>query len=267
MNKNNSSGKKNKLIANLLTGLQSLNLTVFLPPFLLLLTAVAYSLIDSAQFGVTTKWLNQQLVSRFGWAFSLCALSCFVTCVLVFFSDFAEVKLGGSSAEPLMSRWNWFSITICTTIAVGILFWATAEPLKHFNSPPRSTGLEPQSPEAAQFAMQAMFLHWTFTPYAIYAVASLTFAFVYYNMKLPFSFGLATYADSREMGRGLRGKLHRRDLSLFVGRWDGRIIGYWDIDNLRRTDAHFLAYRPTYLYGPVSRWRSSRLLLCRVFQA
>ena len=34
-----------------------------------------------------------------------------------------------------------------------------------------------------------MFLHWSFTPYAIYAVPSLVFALAFYNSKLPFSIG------------------------------------------------------------------------------
>lgn len=88
-----------------------------------------------------------------------------------------------------MSRWNWFAITICTTIAVGILLWATAEPLYHYDSPPESKNIASKSHESAQFAMATMYLHWTFTPYAIYCVASLMFAFAYYNMKKPFSLG------------------------------------------------------------------------------
>ena len=56
---------------------------------------------------------------------------------------------------------------------MGILFWSTAEPVSHFVDPPRSLGLEPRSPEAARFALAALYLHWTFVPYAIYAAAGL----------------------------------------------------------------------------------------------
>ena len=34
-----------------------------------------------------------------------------------------------------------------------------------------------------------MYLHWSFTPYSLYCVASLMFAFAYYNMRKPFTLG------------------------------------------------------------------------------
>lgn len=76
---------------------------------------------------------------------------------------------------------------LCTTIATGILFWGAAEPLFHLNAPPAMLGLKPGSDGAATFAMSTMFLHWTLTPYAIYTVAGLAFALVYYNRREPFS--------------------------------------------------------------------------------
>ena len=58
-----------------------------------------------------------------------------------------------------------------------------------------TTGLRrckgPLRREAAIFAMKTMFLEWTWSPYAIYTVATLVFAFVFYNMKEPYSMGSA----------------------------------------------------------------------------
>ncbi|MGM0509438.1 MAG: BCCT family transporter, partial [Fusobacteriota bacterium] len=93
------------------------------------------------------------------------------------------------NAEPLVSKPSWFAITLCTTIAAGILFWGTAEPMWHFAYPPESLGIEPKSLEAARFAMETMYLHWTFIPYAIYTVPTIVFGFAYYNMKRSFSVG------------------------------------------------------------------------------
>ncbi len=59
----------------------------------------------------------------------------------------------------------------------------------HLAYPPESLGIDPMSPEAAKYAMETMFLHWTFIPYAIYAVPTIVFAFAYYNMKRSFSVG------------------------------------------------------------------------------
>jgi len=88
---------------------------------------------------------------------------------------------------PLLSRWNWMAISLTTTIAIGIVFWGTAEPLYHLYSP-GGTAIEPGSREAQKFSMVSMYMHWSFTPYAIYTIPGLTFALVYYNLKKPFSF-------------------------------------------------------------------------------
>ena len=181
------------------TSATALNHLVFWPPFLLLLVAVALNFLSpdttdengnkvSGAFSTAIDTANTWVLDHFSWLFSLCAFLALVLCIWICFSRFAKVRIGGSKAEPLMSMWNWFSITICTTIAIGILFWSTAEPITHYNVLPGEIA-EPGTPAAATFALSTMYLHWSFTPYAIYCVASLMFAFAYYNMKKPFSLG------------------------------------------------------------------------------
>lgn len=179
----------------------ALNHIVFWPPFLLLLVAVVLNFISpdsigengdkiDGAFSTVIKGANEWILDHFSWLFSLCAVLALVLCIWICFSSFGKIRIGGSKAEPLMSMWNWFSITICTTIAIGILFWSTAEPVTHYAKPPEEmVGLQANTPEAATFAMSSMYLHWSFTPYAMYCVASLMFAFAYYNMKKPFSLG------------------------------------------------------------------------------
>lgn len=78
------------------------------------------------------------------------------------------------------------AITLTTTIAIGIIFWGTAEPVYHLYDP-GAKHIKAGSPEAARFSLSTLYMHWTFTPYAIYTVPGLTFALVYYNLKTPFS--------------------------------------------------------------------------------
>lgn len=181
--------QKKKSAAKPQSFLSDLNHLVFWPPFLLLLTVVVLNFTSQKSFEVATTGARNWILQNFGWLFTICAFAAVLLCLYICFSKFANVKIGGAEAKPLMSLWNWFSITICTTIAAGILFWATAEPIYHFHSPPPASGTVAETPAAATFAMSTMYLHWTFTPYAIYAVVSLTFAFSYYNMKQPFSLG------------------------------------------------------------------------------
>ncbi|MCG7599835.1 BCCT family transporter [Halomonas sp. McH1-25] len=160
---------------------------VFWPTFLILMAAVVASYVDLEAFLATASALNDAILDRFSWLFSLGSLYLLLLAVAVYFSPLGVIRIGGEQATPLLSRWRWFSITLCTTLAVGVLFWTTAEPLYHYMGPPASSGLEAGSSDAMLFAMSTMFLHWSFTPYAIYAVPALIFALAFYNLRLRFS--------------------------------------------------------------------------------
>ena len=102
-------------------------------------------------------------------------------------SPLGRVRIGGPDAKPILSRWNWFAITLCTTVAIGILFWGAAEPMFHINGPPAFSGAEARSGDAAVFAISTLFMHWTITPYALYSVPALAFALAHFNLGRPYS--------------------------------------------------------------------------------
>ena len=166
---------------------------VFFPPFLFLLCSVVYSLIDPDGFLENVTQLNSFLLDRFGWLYSLSALSFLILIVGVYFSPIAHLRIGGEEAKPILSKWRWFSITLCTTIAVGILFWGAAEPLFHLHQPPAGLGLEANTIPAMRFSMSTLFMHWTLIPYSLYTTAGLLFALMYYNARRPFSLGALLY--------------------------------------------------------------------------
>lgn len=168
---------------------KSLNLRVFLPPFILLLVSSVLSIAYEASFLAYVNHLNTWILIHFHWLFSWATFAFVILILIIYFTPFANLRIGGKDAVPLLSRWKWFSICLCTTIATGILFWGTAEPIYHFNTVPIGLGIENGSPEAAQFSMSTMFMHWTLTPYSIYTVASLLFAFSFYNLKQNFNLG------------------------------------------------------------------------------
>lgn len=165
--------------------MKNIRLIVIVVPMLAMLTAIILSLVDLNAFLSFTQSIHEWILATFSSVFSI-ATFCFVlTCLWVFISPLGAIRIGGDDAKPLLSRWAWFSITLCTTVAIGILFWATTEPIYHLYQP--GINVDPASPDAKEFAMVSLFMHWSFTPYAIYAVPGLTFALVFYNLKKPFS--------------------------------------------------------------------------------
>lgn len=160
---------------------------VFWPPFLFLIAAAVLSFTNREAFIQGTTAANDWLIENVGWLFSLSGLLMLVVVIAVYFSPLGKVRIGGKNAKPILKLSNWIAITLCTTIAAGVTFWGIVEPIYHVTSPPESLGFAANSADAALFSMSTMYLHWTFTPYAIYCVPALMFAFAYYNMKKPFS--------------------------------------------------------------------------------
>lgn len=166
-----------------------------------------YSLWNTTQFIQITTRLNNWILDQFGAVISISVLLFTGITVVAYFSPLGKVKMGGLGAQPLLSKWRWFSITLCTTIATGILFWGTAEPLFHLHEPIPGLGIHPNTTQAINFSISAMYLHWTFIPYGIYTMAGLAFAWSYYNLKKPFTLGSMVYPLTGEFGTLVLGRL------------------------------------------------------------
>lgn len=167
--------------------MHNLRLVVVLTPMLLLTAGVLASLIDLTAFLSSLTAINDWILRHFSQAFNWGSFAFVLTIAWVWFSPLGRVRIGGEAALPILGRWNWFAITLCTTIAIGILFWATAEPLYHYNEPPTGGGIPAASEMSKRFAVSSLFMHWSITPYAIYTVPSLAFALAYYNLDKPYS--------------------------------------------------------------------------------
>jgi choline-glycine betaine transporter len=147
-----------------------------------LLAAAIYGLLAPEEMVATMKIGSDWVMSHFDWLFNWSIFACLLVVLAAYFSPLGRVKIGGEGAEPLLSRPRWFAVTVCTTIATGILFWGTAEPIHHLSGPPLAGADKP-----AIFAMSTMLLHWTLTPYGMYTLGGLLFALAFYNRKQPFA--------------------------------------------------------------------------------
>lgn len=161
---------------------------VFWPPALVLIAALTASLVNYDGFVAFVGAVNEAMLSRFGWLVSLITFSAVALVGVIFLSPLGAARIGGARAKPILSRWNWFAITLTTTIATGILFWGAAEPMYHLADPPDFAGVDGDPRGAARFALSTVYLHWSITPYAIYAVSGLAFALAFHNLKGGYSF-------------------------------------------------------------------------------
>ena len=165
------------------------------------------SLIQTDVFLNSTSEVNDWILDRFGWMFSVSALFFLGLVIIAYISPLGKYKIGGEQATPMLTKWRWFSITLCTTIATGILFWGTAEPLFHLHAPPPGLQITPDSEAAATFALSTMYLHWSFIPYGIYTMVAMVFALMYYNVHQPFSLGALLYPILGHRSHGWVGRI------------------------------------------------------------
>lgn len=161
----------------------------FWPPVVLFVAACIYNFSNPDGFSKAITSANGWLIANLAFAFSLGVVVMLGVVVWLMASKFGDVRIGGRDAAPMLDNFRYFSITLTSIIAIGLLFWGTSEPLYHYAAPPESLHLDPKGPEAIVFAISTMFIHWGFLPLAIYAIPSIMFAFAFYNMRKPYTIG------------------------------------------------------------------------------
>lgn len=73
------------------------------------------------------------------------------------------------------------------SIIYGIVFWGPVEPLKFSVQSQMSTNITGGTKEAVIWALSKGYLHWSFAPYAEYAILGVIIAFAFYNLGSNFS--------------------------------------------------------------------------------
>lgn len=177
---------------------------IFWVPLTLLAAGLIISLTAGASFSAVLDRVNTALLSNFGWLYSLTTLLVLAACFAVMFSPFGKVRVGGKDAKPQMRAKDIFAIVLCSIVGIGMVTWGTAEVMAHYSAPLSTLGIEPYSDSAADFAMETVLLHWTFPAYGLYALPSILFAFILYNMKRPFSVSEFLYPV---LGNKMNGKV------------------------------------------------------------
>ncbi len=160
---------------------------VILTSLLILGTLLGIGAVNGKTFITMLNSFFVSLMINGGWLISLSTLGFIVFLLVIFFHPIGKVKLGGKDAKPEYSRWNWFAISLCAGIGTGIVFWGPVEPLRFAVEPQLSTGLVGGTKESVLWALSKSYLHWSFAPYAEYAIFGVIIAFAFYNLGASFS--------------------------------------------------------------------------------
>jgi choline/glycine/proline betaine transport protein len=147
---------------------------------------------------------KEGITSYFGWFLILAVQLFLIFAVYMAVSRYRHVRLGGDDAKPSYSFLSWLAMLFSAGMGIGLMFWAVAEPIFHYGSPPRGEG---GTMEAASQAMDITFLHWGLHAWAIYAVIGLTLAYFTFNRGMPLSIRSAFYPILGEKIHGFWGNL------------------------------------------------------------
>ncbi|MBO9437019.1 BCCT family transporter [Ruegeria sp. R13_0] len=149
---------------------------------------VLWALIFPANANSTLGSWNSQLLEVFN--------SFYVIIVGLFFFFLAIVALipatgkrvmGTPGEKPEFSNFSWFSMMFGAGLGVGLMVFATAEPLGLWGSNPVVVAgdVPGNEPEAVQSAYRYTYLHYGFHAWAIYVVTGLSLAYYAYTRNMP----------------------------------------------------------------------------------
>jgi len=123
-------------------------------------------------------WLMQSL----GWAF-ICAGVIAVVAVIALYGLLGSTRIGGTSLRPGHSAFSSVAIGVAASTSLGLLFWATAEPIYHMHQPPRGLGLSSLTEETQTFALYATMIHWAVFANVMNALCMTVFGLTIHNLK------------------------------------------------------------------------------------
>ncbi|NEQ54115.1 MAG: BCCT family transporter [Leptolyngbya sp. SIO3F4] len=126
------------------------------------------------------------IAEAMGW-FLILSVSIYLgVAIILAFSKFGKIRLGGQNTKPEFPTFAWIAMLISAGMGIGLMFWSVAEPIYHFQDPPALIGaIEPLSQDAAQQALGITFFHWGLHAWGIYAIVGLSLGFFAYNWGLP----------------------------------------------------------------------------------
>ncbi len=155
---------------------------------LILLFLTAALVTDPATAKASLDGLKWDIIGAFDSFFVWSANLFVVFCLVLIFSPYGNIRLGGAEAKPEHSRISWLAMLFAAGMGIGLMFWGVAEPVAYFTGWYETPlGVEANTPEAASLAMGATMYHWGLHAWAIYAVVALSLAFFAYNKGLPLS--------------------------------------------------------------------------------
>ncbi len=157
------------------------------------------------QAGAVLGAMNSFILASFNYWYVYVMAFFVILCLgLALWPTAGRLKLGHAEDQPEFSNFSWFSMMFGAGIGIGMLTFATAEPMFHWASNPDTIRgvTEGSSADNVRSAYVWSFTHWGLAAWASYAIVGLSLAFFAYRRNLPLTIrsALAPIFGSRLSG-------------------------------------------------------------------
>ncbi len=154
----------------------------------IMVALVLWALVFPGNANSTLGSWNSWILSGFnGFYIVIVGFFLFFLACVAFIPSTGKRVMGAPGVKPEFSNFSWFSMMFGAGLGVGLMVFATAEPLGLWGSNPVIVAGEVtgNTPEAVQSAYRYTFLHYGFHAWAIYVVTGLSLAYYAYTRDMP----------------------------------------------------------------------------------
>ncbi|GGL58560.1 BCCT family transporter [Halocalculus aciditolerans] len=117
----------------------------------------------------------------FGWWFILLGFVLLIIVILLTFSRYGRLRIGGPNAEPEFDVFSWLSMVFTVGFGASILIWGVGEPVSIVQNPPPSP-VPVDGASMKSLALAFMFIHEVFPGLAMwYLPVSIAFGIIVYT--------------------------------------------------------------------------------------
>lgn len=163
---------------------KAVNLGVFIPCFIILCGSAVIGMVNNEWLTSIAQGIFTWSLDNFAWLYQAVAIATLFLIAILTFSKYGRIRFGGPNAKAKYSFGSWFAMTLTGGIATGLITYGVNEVLVYYGDvwgELSGMGIEPFTDKAAFFSMGRVFYHWTFIPYAMYALSGLIIAYMYFN--------------------------------------------------------------------------------------
>ena len=154
----------------------------------IMVALVIWALVWPANANNILGSLNWRLLEDFNaFYIIIVGLFSFFLLVVAILPQTGKRLMGKTGEKPEFSNFSWFSMMFGAGLGVGLMVFATAEPLGLWGSNPviLSRAAEPNTASSLQSGYRYTFLHYGFHAWAIYVVTGLSLVYYAYTRDMP----------------------------------------------------------------------------------